>query len=721
MSQDTGILGGVEIFANLTPDETAIFASHMKELRFRKGELLFREGDAGTAMYIVIEGKAGVNVRLPDGGELEVAEIGCGSFLGEMSIFEPVPRSATCVLKEDSLLMSLDGEAFFSLMDRNPRIALRVMRSMLTIVCQRLKNTGAFLSDMVQWGENARRRAITDEDTGLYNRRFLDEVIGNRFREAVKERKSFTLVMVDLDRFGVLNREYGQATCDRILRDVAGVFSTVFKPEHILARYGGDEFTFILSDTTPQIAREICERAGQELRQLEHPENGSAGNLITTASIGIASWPHHAADLKTLKERADQALYRAKEQGRDRVVVFEETGSLKMSKNAIATIAEKNRIIGKIIETMIEGERFLLVGHRNPDDDCLASMVAFSILLSKFNRKVYMVVPGRLHPHFSYLLNICKHNMIEFVDGKTPLPTGITAVALFDTPKPEMLEKFNGSPVLMNDPGVVKIEFDHHLHSDSAYIGDRGYCLVDDATSSSELVGILGLKLNARKDLLERFGVDELLSRNFILAVLTGIIGDSKMGKYLKTPRERWYYSIFTRMFNELLSAKTYKDSRNFSSMEDIHRELESISAAEEACAHEMMQYRMKLSGVVGTVALDRKAMTGLLSRYPRETIISAARGIADTLAEESGRISIVAYCEDPGETGLIQFRMRRAHAYQDLDLRIFLEYFGIDNGGGHPGAIGFRLENQHVPDLKKFLAELVEGAEKLMGVLPLD
>jgi diguanylate cyclase (GGDEF)-like protein len=323
MKTTAEILKGIEIFSSLEIDELNIFAGHMKRITATKGDVLFREGDAGTKMYIVLEGKAGVTVKLPDGGDLEIAEIGQGSFVGEMSIFEPVPRSATCVMKEDSVLLSLHGDDFFSLLDKNPGIAIRVMHRMLTIISLRLKNTGAFLSDMVQWGETARKRAITDEFTGLYNRRFLDEVIEDRFKEAASNGRELSLVMVDLDHFGVLNREYGQETGDNIIKSAAGVFLKVYRPEHILSRYGGDEFTFVLTDTGPDAALIYCEEVVKELRAMGHLKQKQGSIRQTTASIGIAAYPQHADDLKELMERADKALYKAKEQGRDRAVVFE--------------------------------------------------------------------------------------------------------------------------------------------------------------------------------------------------------------------------------------------------------------------------------------------------------------------------------------------------------------------------------------------------------------
>ena len=322
MEAPIDVLKKIDILSSFTHEELLIIYSLMKSVEIEKGKILFHEGDAGEEMYIVVSGKVSISVKIPDGGEFEIAEIAEGNFFGEMSIFEHVPRSATCYTKEDTTLLSLNGGEFYNFIQDHPSTTIKIMHRMLNITSQRLQNTGEFLSDMVTWGENARKRAITDELTELYNRRFLDDALEDRFTEAKLNRRPLSLVMVDLDYFGELNKEYGQEVGDKVILSVVPVFQSVFGEGDILARYGGDEFTFILSDTEAAKALNLCTKVVRELRKIKLLENMDGNIKQITSSIGIASFPAHADTLETLKERTDQALYQAKERGRNRAALY---------------------------------------------------------------------------------------------------------------------------------------------------------------------------------------------------------------------------------------------------------------------------------------------------------------------------------------------------------------------------------------------------------------
>jgi diguanylate cyclase (GGDEF)-like protein len=207
-------------------------------------------------------------------------------------------------------------------MENNPEIATRMMYRMLNITTSRLKNTGNFLSDMVQFGETARKRAVTDEFTGLYNRRFLEDAVEEQFSLAKRSKKPLTIAMVDLDHFGTLNKEYGEQVGDRVLLEAVEVFRNVFVQNEILIRYGGDEFTFILPGATSVQARKLCNRVCEKLRKLTVLEGFNGSIRRVTSSIGIASYPEHAQSLKKLMECADSALYQAKEKGRNRTAIL---------------------------------------------------------------------------------------------------------------------------------------------------------------------------------------------------------------------------------------------------------------------------------------------------------------------------------------------------------------------------------------------------------------
>ena len=209
------------------------------------------------------------------------------------------------------------------------------------------------------------------------------------------------------------------------------------------------------------------------------------------------------------------------------------------------SLREKNRTIERIITAMQERKHFLVLGHQNPDDDCVSSMISFALVLHMFYRNVTLHFGPTVHEHFTYLLEICRYNSIPIVSGDQPVPSDIDTVVLCDTPKPSMIEASPAVRELLKSPQVLRIEIDHHLAADSAYFGDEGYRFVAEASSASELIGHILLKLEGRKDLLERHQITDLYPRNLVLAILTGIMGDSNMGQYLKSRRERKYYQIF--------------------------------------------------------------------------------------------------------------------------------------------------------------------------------
>src|SRR5208283_1888821 len=129
----------------------------------------------------------------------------------------------------------------------------------------------------------------------------------------------------------------------------------------------------------------------------------------------------------------------------------------------------------------------------------------------------------------------------------------------------------------------------------------------------------------------------------------------------------------------------------NFFTMDEVFSELQKLSTHEQGCFGYMMD-RKKSVGSISMVALSAEEMEPLYASCDDDTIISTARVITDKLAEESGILGMVAYFDNPARSDLVQFRLRRAGGWKKYDLRGFLSLFSIANGGGHEGAIGFRI-----------------------------
>ncbi len=163
---------------------------------------------------------------------------------------------------------------------------------------------------------DAEARASTDALTGMPNRRYFDEFVGLLARRR-RAGDAVGILMVDIDRFKALNDRHGHATGDAVLRAVAGAIVSAVRADDVPARFGGEEFVVLLRDPGPGVAVEVGERIRAAVGGLDLRRLGVSGISV---SIGVAVANRPDEPVETLIDIADQALYRAKRAGRDRVV-----------------------------------------------------------------------------------------------------------------------------------------------------------------------------------------------------------------------------------------------------------------------------------------------------------------------------------------------------------------------------------------------------------------
>lgn len=306
------VLQKTSIFSHLTADQMAVVLSSLFYCEVEAGQTLVYDGEIGSELFIIAEGSISITVKSGD----EIIELGrlkSGDFFGEMSLLEQTARSATCTAIENTVCFMLKARDFSQIIVNDPVVAVSILQQMLSSTVTRLLKTNSFLTQVIQWGNEAKKRAITDSFTGLFNRRYLDENIEKLIRHHSGER-GINFAMVDVDKFGTLNKTYGSVFCDTILLAIAEVFKTHIAGNNLAIRYGGDEFCFIIySDlqTAERLCNTICESV-HALRFDAHPD------LAVSCSIGlVASKPDENA--QELLKHADDVLYTAKEQGRNRV------------------------------------------------------------------------------------------------------------------------------------------------------------------------------------------------------------------------------------------------------------------------------------------------------------------------------------------------------------------------------------------------------------------
>lgn len=708
MIQDTGkLIQQISIFSDLSADEIAVILTRMRDLTLVKDEILFREGDSGDTLFVLLSGSASITVNVPGSGELTLAEIGAGSFIGEMCLIENLPRSATCRLRENSALLSLDKAGLRYLMENHCAIAEKILYRMLLITTERLHNTGALVSDMVQWGEKAQLRVITDEFTGLYNRRFLDSALLAEFRKTETARAPLSIVMVDLDHFGSVNKTYNEAFGDEVILKSSEAFKASFRSGDILARYGGDEFTFLLPNTPGETALKLCADACRRVASLEFPEHP---DFRITASMGIATAPDNARSLDELRETADKALYESKEGGRNRATLAKKP---LRQKHAFATIAERNRTVNRIFSLFSEKETFLLIGHELPDEDCISSLVSMALFIGKFGKKATIYIHSPIPDQLSYMVNICSYNKIGILKDTEVPESAPDVICVLDTPKPDMVALNPTIAKLLADPDRPIIELDHHLSADAAYIGSDGLCLVHRASSTCELIAFLCDKLCGRKDLMARFGIEELFSRNLVLTMLTGMIADTRFGLTMKENRDIFFYKYFSDRFAKRLGELSRANTNNYASMTEIFNTIQSFSLEEKDLYQSLLE-KAHFYGRTGYVCLDEEVSKNYLSRVEYALFVKVIKSITDFLSEKSGMIGFTSYYEMSDVSDLIQMRIRASRDVSGIDLRKLLTDLDIKDGGGHPGAIGFRIPKGEMKDLSGFIADLLNRIEAL-------
>jgi diguanylate cyclase (GGDEF)-like protein len=165
-----------------------------------------------------------------------------------------------------------------------------------------------------------REQAVRDQLTGLFNRRYMEETLERELLPATRKGLPLGIMMLDVDHFKRFNDTWGHAAGDEILRELGDLLLKQVRGEELASRYGGDEFTMVLPGASREVTRERAIRLCEHTRHLKIHFKGQTFEMITF-SVGVAAFPENGATSAEILKAADAALYRAKLEGRGRVVV----------------------------------------------------------------------------------------------------------------------------------------------------------------------------------------------------------------------------------------------------------------------------------------------------------------------------------------------------------------------------------------------------------------
>jgi diguanylate cyclase (GGDEF)-like protein len=320
---DTALLNS-PFFKNLTGPEYAAIASFLTERGIPRGTVVYREGETGDELYICLAGAFSASAGLSNGARRDLFAIKPGDCFGEIAVISREPQFVTVTAEETSSAAVLKARDFHRIVSDYPAIAVKILGNINRVQNDRFEKSAKYMDDLIRWGDIARRRTIQDELTGLYNCRFLEDSIRDRFQHWEMGLRKMSLMMLDLDKIHAVNERYGIRAGDLVIIAVADVIRSVMRSTDICARLSGDEFAILLPDASGKDAFRTAGRLLEAINKcaVSIPGRPGSDDCITftpSVSIGVAEAPAHANTGEELKLAADRALYRAKENGRNRV------------------------------------------------------------------------------------------------------------------------------------------------------------------------------------------------------------------------------------------------------------------------------------------------------------------------------------------------------------------------------------------------------------------
>jgi diguanylate cyclase (GGDEF)-like protein len=309
---DAAELGGLQILNGVAVESVLGLLEHCPSRLLEEGETLLEIGDDNRTMFMILEGELGIFL---DGETQEsVAVLSRGQTVGEMSVIDGSSVSARVVAAAPSRLLVVDKANFWRLVRASHEFAT----NLLLLMAERMRTSNSAFVENVKLKDRYEQDALVDALTGLNNRRWLDVNLSRLVARHKMGGEPLTLLMFDIDHFKRFNDDYGHSAGDEVLARVGDCIRSRLRPTDLASRYGGEEFVAILAGTPLEGGCVAAERLRRAISDTQVSTSDQKLLPQVTISIGVVE-AGLSEDANALVERADKALYRAKDGGRNRV------------------------------------------------------------------------------------------------------------------------------------------------------------------------------------------------------------------------------------------------------------------------------------------------------------------------------------------------------------------------------------------------------------------
>jgi len=282
--------------------------------RLAPGDVVIRQGARNEGMFLVVEGELAVHLDTLEGDP--VAVVCAGEIVGELSMLDGSDASANVVARTACKLLEVKEEDFWRLTNASHAFAV----NLLIKLASRLRANNAHVSKNVQKRRQYERAAMFDGLTGIHNRRWLDETLHRMVRRHAASAGDLAVALIDIDHFKGFNDTFGHAAGDHVLTNVATTLAANLRPTDLVARFGGEEFVIIFPETSLELAGRASNRVREAVAEAKLVMPDGTALPRVTISIGVAQLVV-GESVPDLLKRADAAMYRGKQEGRNRVVL----------------------------------------------------------------------------------------------------------------------------------------------------------------------------------------------------------------------------------------------------------------------------------------------------------------------------------------------------------------------------------------------------------------
>ncbi len=309
---DISELEKIFLFKGIEPGSLLNLLAECPILCLEQGESVISQGQINHRCYFILSGSLRIHLDTLDSPPLSV--LYPGESVGEISLLDGESASAHVICHESCELLALPGEIFWALINAFHDFS----RNLLFLTIRRLRYSNVSISVSFKKQREYQLTATIDELTGLYNRRWLKNMLDRQMRRSGYNGDPLTILMIDVDHFKKFNDCHGHHAGDLVLRLVARTMINSVRPTDLVTRYGGEEFMVILPNTDRVGARVVAERLCHEMAAMTMTTKEGAALSRVTVSIGVALM-RKGEKMEEFIRRADESLYLAKDNGRNRV------------------------------------------------------------------------------------------------------------------------------------------------------------------------------------------------------------------------------------------------------------------------------------------------------------------------------------------------------------------------------------------------------------------